>query len=135
MIFDSVAYDIPRSIPQLEEYYSSRPRIMVYLQREDPSVSFGLTLNSGCVVGVFPHWSPAHGFCASRLPLIITRVEQDSPAQHAGLYEGDHIVQIQGVSVLSITYPECVKLLRSAGLSEKLAFRFFFFFFLIIFFY
>lgn len=52
---------------------------------------------------------------STRLPLIVLEVLPQSPAEQAGLYEGDHIVQINGRDVLGMTYPECLDLIRDAG--------------------
>ncbi len=47
--------------------------------------------------------------------MIVTEVVAGSPAETAGLFEGDHVIEIAGRPVLDMTYAECRELIRSAG--------------------
>ena len=51
--------------------------------------------------------------------MIVTEVAPGSPAEQAGLYDGDHIVQIAGHDITTLSYPDCRELIRTAGAAKQ----------------
>ncbi|XP_032492651.1 cytohesin-interacting protein isoform X3 [Phocoena sinus] len=53
--------------------------------------------------------------CSSEMCTLICKIQEDSPAHHAGLQAGDVLANINGVSTEGFTHKQVVDLIRSSG--------------------
>lgn len=56
----------------------------------------------------------------SRTGQFIGKVDEDSPAQHAGLQEGDRIIEVNGVNIANENHRQVVERIKSVSNETKL---------------
>lgn len=110
MLADTVA-TLPRTRKQLALMRSSSlgdfscpSRKLVSVEKQDNG-TFGFEIQTHRLLTQNP----------SETCTLICKIQEDSPAQHAGLKAGDVLVNINGVSTEGFTHKQVVELIRSSG--------------------